>query len=708
MRRDPREPIIIFAGGENGMGWAVAPSHLPEGSTYNWSFNWDCRIPGRATPSLAPMEVVQGGSGMGFAPITTVIEWEETTPFRPYLLFGVSTVGTGASGNTLLQPIADGTLGTNDTRAASNPYAGGVLYRSGDTEMAYFCNGSSNQVLRTVTKALVFANAASAKADLMAVIGSDLWIATGGYKVQRLTPEADPALSGSYLTAIPVGRPTYPITALINLNGSLVVYKGDGIFVYRDSSDDFECVTEMITPHPDHGKGGFTDGRGRAYYPTADDDIIVLTAGFQGQQRPARFTTINRETPFGRIAAMTADMEYVYAVTEPGSIRSASTAATPAGLGLVVMSTDGGVFTTHTTEVTDGQFNTVANLTLLLEGTDEALYIGCDEPFLGAYISLYAQRIDPWGSGKLTVEYASAGPSWNAASNSRDGTAGFCQQGLITLATDGSDLNNLATKWVATTVNSVSKYWMRIYRPVASGGTGLQGVQIKEVLAVPYRPPLDVTTFPISQYALGGALPKILVGTWQGETILWHDVWTLDAAKIDKLIIGHAEIGAIPYARRCLYALNHEGLYAIPLGFESHPAHAAWPKLGDYGEAGTAQSTHIIGCSGIDFGGWVKPSPAARLEIDFPHVQGDDTVLVHSWWDDDAERVFTDQVSGERSILARISQDGGRVLHVSVAFSDATRDAIAPYLNEIKLPGGAWVYSAAPPRKADQTSPLGR
>lgn len=707
MRRDPRNSITILGSGAEGYGHAVAPPDLPEGSTYHWTYNWNLTIPGRAVPTLAPMVVnytAPNATNTTFAPVVAAVEWEETTPFRPFILYGSAVALTGQA--KLVLKLLDGAVSGEDTNstATAAAYTNLVLYRNGDTEMVYGANGYSNAVLRTRNKAGTYADAASTKADLLAVIGSDLYIVVSGYKIQKLTAEADPATSTNYRSVIPVGRPTYAINTVVNVDGSPVCMKGDGLFTFNGV--EFICQTPMLTPHPDHGKGGFADGRGRAYFLTADGDILVFQPGFQSQQRPVRFTTINRDTPGGRILELTADMEGVYAVTEPGATRTASTAATPNGMGLVVKSTDGGVFTTHTTNVTDGQFNTVADLTLLTADTDEALYIGCDEPFLGAYITLQTPRTAAWSSTKLYTEYASAGPAWNIASNTRDGTAGFTQDGAFILSTDGSDLNGLATPWVATTVDGVSKYWMRIYKTSVGAGTNtLAGVKIREMQAIPYRPPLDASLFPVSQYAIGGALPKILYGTWAGERLIWHDLWTLDAAKIDKLLIARGECGGLPY-RRVLYAFNHEGVYGMPLGFEHHPARAAWPKLADYGEAGTAQGTHIIACSGIDFGSWVKPKPGAKIEIDFPFIQSDDTVKVHSWWDEDAESVLTDNLS-ERSIEAVISQHGGRVLYVAVSYSDGARDEAAPYIREISLPGGTWEYSARP-TKADLAIPLAR
>lgn len=709
MRRSPKDDITILGSGAEGYGWAVAPPHLPEGSTYHSTYNWNLTIPGRAVPSLAPMVVsytAPTAANWTFAPVVAVLEWEETTPFRPFILFGSAVALTGAA--KLVLKLLDGTVSSEDSNstATAAAYTNLVLYRNGDTEMVYGANGYSNAVLRTRNKAGTYADAASTKADLMAVIGSDLYIVISNYKIQKLTADADPATSTNYRTAIPVGRATYPINTVVNVGGSPVCMKGDGLFTFNGV--EFICQTEMLTPHPDHGKGGCSDGRGRAYYPTADGDILVFQPGFQSQQRPLRYTTINRDTPLGRIAHITADMDGVWAVTEPGVTRTASTAASPNGMGLVVKSTDGGVFTTHTTNVTDGQFNTVADLTLLTADTDEALYIGCDDLFLGAYITLQTKRTAAWASTKLYTEYASAGPVWNTATNTRDGTAGFTQDGLFLLSTDGSDLANLSTAWVKTTVDGVSKYWMRIYK--TSAGTGvdtLAGVKIREISVVPYRPPLDATNFPISQYAIGAALPKILYGTWEGERLIWHDMWTLDAAKIDKLLIARGECGGLPY-RRVLYAFNHEGIYGMPLGFEHHPGRAAWPKLGDYGESGVAQSQRGLWCSGVDFGGWVKPKPGATVAIDFPFVQSDDAVYVYSWWDEDAEKGLTDGPLATESIEALIAPEGGRVLHVALYFSDGARDAAAPYIRDIVLPGGTWEYTARPSKKADIAVPPAR
>src|SRR3990167_10352133 len=134
------------------------------------------------------------------------------------------------------------------------------------------------------------------------------------------------------------------------------------------------------------------------------------------------------------------------------------------------------------------------------------------------------------------------GNSDGAASTMLDSTLNFGRDGAL-IFLDGaggfSDTYNLATDpWRAAgdaDSNSVSAFWQKII----VGGV-LTGAKIREVSLIPYRPPVDPDLFPMTAYKQGGALPSILVGTWVGERIVWHDVWTLPSPQVDHLLVARS------------------------------------------------------------------------------------------------------------------------------------------------------------------------
>lgn len=706
-------PITIYDGGEDGYGYSV---RVPGLKTYHWAYNMDNRVAGRAYPALAPLEM----AGDGYTPITAALEWEEADGL-PLLLF---TTGAGGSGGaSLIYRVKDTAYETDDSQGSTIPYTDAVLYRydqdggvDADEEMVFLCNGSANDNLfRRKKDGTVDQGATSAhdvKADHFGVVGGNLWISQG-YKVSQCTSDADPGKDASYVTKIPVGRPSWVVNKILPLGGSSIVLKGEGVFKWNDEIKEFQNMTPAINPHPDNGKGGFTDGRGRVYYPTADGDILVVTFGFQSQQKPTRITTIDRDTPWGRITAMTADMEHIYAAVQQGQKR------TQDGMGLVVKSDDGGVFTTHTTEVTDRKFGTYADWDSLGSfGTSDYIWIGADNPFWGVYFVLNSKRTGSCNK-KFVVAYGTTGGSYQTASGSHDGTAMFSQDGLMTLQDSTSadiTLSSHANPWIKTTVDSVEKYWMRLSR-TGGGQVVLTGIKVAEISLVPYRPPFDPDTFPITGYALAGALPKILVGTWRGEEIVWHDQWTLDAARVDQLSVARARYTQAT-GERALFALTTEAVYAMPIGADAHPATTHGPKLADYGESGTAADEHFQAFSGVDFSeagpdfaNRVKAIPeGGSIIIEMPYIQSDDEVYAYTWWDEGSNGYQRHEPQIGTVMELHSIEGQGMVLYTALAFKDGSRSAVAPYIKRVSIPARNWedkgeVWDV---KAGDLTSPLTR
>ncbi|KKL13639.1 hypothetical protein LCGC14_2523750, partial [marine sediment metagenome] len=467
--------------------------------------------------------------------------------------------------------INDDANTVEDTQTSQKPMTDGVIYRHDgidqDAEVAYFCNGSGEDVLRQRIKDGTYSSAShTAKADHLGVVGADLW-RSEGYLVSKLTLNTDPGIDTNWaVTKIPVGRPLYPVNKILDLGGSPLCLTGEGVFRYNPAprSARFDNLTPFITPHPDNGKGGFMDGRGRVYYPTETEGILVLTFGSQSQQRPLRFNFVDRDTPSGRIGAMTADDEHIYAAVNPGSIRTEQ-------LSLYVQKVvdEGGggeAWTNYTTEATDLKYTTTIDLTDLDNVNNDYLYIGATEPFW----DLFLEVLDKHGgtARAWSMEFSAGSGSWTATteydstySGVRRGTVSFGLGGIIgDIVADGS--------WQKDTVNSITdRYWVRLSANGTMTGTGT----IWRVSIAPYRPPIDKDLFPQTGPALAGALPHILVGSWRGETLVWHQVWTLQSPQIEQLLIGRTT-GRNSFGRQTLWAITDTGFFHMPIGPSAHPS----------------------------------------------------------------------------------------------------------------------------------------
>ena len=647
--------ITLFAGGIGGYGDALDVGR----DSYAWSFGFACHQ-GRAVPIAGPSNLSIASTVSPLA--VRMFEWPSgtNTSASPVLL-----IASGFGTAKIVYEIADGALITGDNETGAI-YTGAALYRDGDTEVALFCNGDGADVIRRRAKNGTYSDSTSAKADQLYRISQDLWRVMADYKLEKLTIGTDPGVSGNWPgIQTPVGIPSYPINTVVEMGGSPMPFTGLGVFRYNaaPSVAVFENLTPFVPAHVDNGKGGFADGRGRVYYPTVTGRVLVLTFGSQSQQAPLRFNWIDRDTPWGPIDQMTADEEFVYASILPGSIRTQQ-------LGLVIKSDNGGVFSTHTTNLTDQKRATVADWSAL-GATDDYIYVGADEPFWGVIF-----EIDKAQSGSFspfTVQFSAGSSSWTTVTH-KDSTAFFKEDGLIAIIpstdifADGS--------WVTDTVDSeADKYWLR-FKP----GSGLTSVKMRQLHIAPYRPPIDADLFPESGQMLAGVLPKILIGQWQGPQIIWQDVITLSAARVGQMVVSQVT-SADTVGRTALYIRCYDDVYYLPIGPDADPIRAAWPK--------TNGNTHILAFSGNHFGLPVNVKSVQKLLIHGEFLQADDEFWVY-WHYDQADRWYKSGPHSTFPVVVDNLEGRGRVLHVAVQLKDATRDAVAPYITHAIIPEGEW------------------
>ena len=705
------QDIFLFQGGDDGYGDSLDRGR----NSYNWAYNWDFTPVGTSAPVPSPLrKTIISAASWPQAPITAAFEWRDTNNL-PRVHWAT---GRGSTSAQAIRLTPDNTIGITDTGV--DPFTKAVLYRNdgsdADAEVAWYCNGSGNDNLFEQLKDNTFRNAShDIKFDGLAVVGSDLW-GWQGYKVRKLTTDSDPGLAASWGVAIPVGLPSYDVNNIIVLGDSPIVIKGDGAFVFNKRTGDFAPLTPAVTPHPSNGLASFTDGRGRIYYDTVQGDLLVITFGFQSQQGPARTATINRDTPWGRITAMTADMEHIYAAIEPGATRTQSIS------GFKVVLEDGGVFTDETDAATDGDETDIIDIGLLSITAPDRIWVGADEPFHGAYFEMQPGSTRTSDQAAIMViSYGLSGGTYQdafathlAVLGSHDGTSQFSKDGLITMQdSDSGDLPNLSSNpWTKTTIDSgglnFERYWMRI---TPSSSTALTGAKIMSVSLVPYRPPLgNQGNFPRLAYALSSALPKILVGTWRGEEIIWQDTWTLDSPEIEQLVVTQTRAFETQDTRRSLMAISREGYTLMQIGADGSALRQPYADFGTGGS--TLPLEHAIGFSGRDFGWPTHKKTVSGMVIHMPHLQPEDEVYLWYWWDDDADRTyehgpFTD---GTSVIVVPELEGEGRVLYCALGWLDKATNPINPQLPTVEIPQEMWqlVEPIDSTRKPAIASPMGR
>jgi hypothetical protein len=272
-----------------------------------------------------------------------------------------------------------------------------------------------------------------------------------------------------------------------------------------------------------------------------------------------------------------------------------------------------------------------------------------------------------------SIEYSLGSGKWGRV-GVRDSTMAFTEDGCIALLPSADIVASGA--WAKDTIDGDSRHWIRI-----TAGAVMTSAEVREVYISPYRPPLHTTEFPRSGQMLASVLPKIIVGSWRGEELVWHDVWTLESSKVMHLLIGRTA-GSESMGRVTLWALSQDDVYHMAIGPEADPVRAAWAPT----HGGTMKAW---GFSGLNMGLPVNIKSVQKLGILCEFLQSDDELWVFYRWDNDDQWYWRGPETPSPVVLDNL--DGrGRVLYVVAAIRDASRDAIAPYVSYVGIPEDGW------------------
>jgi hypothetical protein len=222
-------PITLFGGGSAGYGHARNTGQ----DGYHWAYGFDCRH-GRAMPVAGPSNLSMSLGLWQLRPYG--FEWPKGHSSKyPLILLLGGGFNAGTAGAGVFELRGD-TVNLSDIPYGRAAYTGGTLYRNGDTEMAYFCNGSSEDALRVRNAAGTYSDATSAKADQLAAISSDLWRVVDKYKLEKLTIDTDPGTEGNWSgIQTPAGSPAYPVNKVLELGGAPIPLSGLGVFKYNSA-----------------------------------------------------------------------------------------------------------------------------------------------------------------------------------------------------------------------------------------------------------------------------------------------------------------------------------------------------------------------------------------------------------------------------------------------------------------------------------------
>ena len=305
-----------------------------------------------------------------------------------------------------------------------------------------------------------------------AVVRDTLWIvestASGSVKA-TVTPTSDPRAAAGFGSATTIGTPGFGITDLTAFGERLVVSKCEGMFI-GDEGLVFPNVLPQIehSPHPLNGRGTCVLGA-RILYPHSQGLLSYeLGRGSEeiGIQNQLKLVAVGETGPGSEITALAVQGEYIWAATK--------TSGYPQAQATRVFSTanGGSSFTDNTTAATDADMATVFTIPLVGTdggaGTEQYTYIGYTAEFFGVLLDCVQKGSDRGSNLVAAIEYWN-GSAWTstAAFEVHDGTqlpsygSPYSWPGFPYKNTGGIFWKSL-TSWAASTVNSVSLFWVRL------------------------------------------------------------------------------------------------------------------------------------------------------------------------------------------------------------------------------------------------------
>jgi hypothetical protein len=313
-----------------------------------------------------------------------------------------------------------------------------------------------------------------------------LWRAASSNEVSNVSSTDNPLTGTNWSLGIVVGDDQTVITSLNTYGERLAVSKEDGLYL-GDANANFTKVIDV----PRHGENGWhtyvQEGASDIYYPHRDglwlySNGIAEEVGLQALDLMASEggVTSGHTPPGVRIINLTSGGGYLWAVTMPSYFSRDN----PTGFRKTIDNESS--FTDYTSEVTDNDFTTVADLSSLdTAANGDYFYIGYSSKYYGAYLELNTPNtVGAAGITQTTTEY------WNGSA-----WAVFPQTGPFFQSTRGPTSTHLQTSgvfthgapsdWAEKAIDGLTDYWVRYNTTAAFSSTGPKISEVRVITDAP-------------------------------------------------------------------------------------------------------------------------------------------------------------------------------------------------------------------------------
>ncbi len=376
------------------------------------------------------------------------------------------------------------------------------------------CFGSGQVIWKRNTSG-TWDETGTAYADYFALVEDVLWKSYNTNEISSLamaSPPDDPQDNTKWATAQPIGDDDVAITDLNAQGERLVVSKEDGLYL-GDSGYIFPNVLPQIVYARKSTNGKDTKVIGAdIYYPYRDGLLRRDSSGAVEEISLQQYITsaaVETDTPPGlRVAALAVQGPYLWMVTEPSYFPRAACYCKKT-------TNDGAAYTTYTTQVTDRDIATVADISALdTVANGDWLLIGGAAQFYAFLCQMESVNIN---AVSTILQY------WNGSTWTSLGTTigqpivDHTKLSAVTFGQSGSlGVNTLPADWAMTTIDGVNAYWMRVSLSGALSAT----VTISEIRL--FAPALATT--PLS-YVFRGRPREI--GDVRNKSIIWDSIYAL-------------------------------------------------------------------------------------------------------------------------------------------------------------------------------------
>jgi hypothetical protein len=530
-------PVILFPDGGGGCGYGIRHGELsgrPLG--YDRTINMSNREGQVLSPSLAvhlriKFVDVFGTKTPGSAP-AFLTPWSTTTGvpvaitafhFSPPFLLANNGISTETDVTT---DLYSSSAFHDDGNGTQFLYAGTYDDASG---------GTVTKLNRRTRSGVWSENTGVNSGGFIVSASGALWATVSDFEIKKCPAGSNPFTALTFGDEVQVGTNEAKITGIGAIGAAPVVFKEDGIYVYIEADNRFENQYR-VDLHRDNFHRVIPDGAGGLYSFTANGDIVnvekfgsITTTGVLEGKTPGR------DTPKGRVVDIALHGADLYALVSPyrGFFSQPYTETTANGIKVLKTTDNFSSFSDYSLQAQDqsstafslidlGSLDTLAN--------GDAWLVGFNTPFLAFHATVTGDN-DTTMSTHPVVAISTDESAWQEVAIT-DGMGRMNGAGTSHTPYDMDGIIALTPQdlsaWVAATYHSLTKYWLRITHPSALDAT----VTLGELAILPKRTGPNFVTSnndQVEDWEATSLCNKIIRGRRRGDTIIWDDIYTLNA-----------------------------------------------------------------------------------------------------------------------------------------------------------------------------------